>query len=131
VKRTFGSVVRGRRQEREITLRGFASMIGISPTYLSKVERGELPPPAPDKIVLIAERLGLDEDDLFALARRIPDDIADIVASRPAVAALLRKVKKVGLSDEDVRQLTLKLEGAGDRRNSSARTPRTKRGDES
>ena len=30
-------------------------MIGVSPTYLSKVERDEFPPPAEDKVKAIAQ----------------------------------------------------------------------------
>ena len=35
----FGELVRGKRVEKEIGLREMAKMIGVSPTYLSKVVR--------------------------------------------------------------------------------------------
>ena len=35
-------------------MREMAKMIGVSPTYVSKVERDEFPPPAEDKVRLIA-----------------------------------------------------------------------------
>jgi hypothetical protein len=41
----FGAAVRRLREEREIGLRQFAKMIGVSATYLSKIEREELPRP--------------------------------------------------------------------------------------
>jgi HTH-type transcriptional regulator, competence development regulator len=46
----FGALVRREREAREIGLREMAKMIGVSPTYLSKVERDEFPPPAEDRV---------------------------------------------------------------------------------
>jgi transcriptional regulator with XRE-family HTH domain len=40
-----------------------AKMIGVSPTYLSKIERDEFPPPAEDKVRRIAAIIGCDADD--------------------------------------------------------------------
>ena len=42
-KRSFGSLVREEREQRKIGLRELARQIGISPTYLSMIERGEFP----------------------------------------------------------------------------------------
>ena len=55
----FGALVRREREAKEIGLREMAKMIGVSPTYLSKVERDEFPPPAEDKVKAIAEIIGL------------------------------------------------------------------------
>jgi HTH-type transcriptional regulator, competence development regulator len=41
----FGAFVRSQREAREIGLREMAKMIGVSSTYLSKIERDEFPPP--------------------------------------------------------------------------------------
>ena len=54
----------GEREAKEIGLREMAKMIGVSPTYLSKVERDEFPPPAEDKVKAIAKIIGCDADDL-------------------------------------------------------------------
>ncbi len=69
----FGSTVRRLRQERKIGLRKFARMVGITPTYLSKIERDLLDPPAEEKVIAIAEVLGQDADELLALAGRTAD----------------------------------------------------------
>ena len=37
----FGAFIRARREAKEIGLREMAKMIGVSPTYVSKVERDE------------------------------------------------------------------------------------------
>jgi transcriptional regulator with XRE-family HTH domain len=47
-KEKFGEFVRRERETKEIGLREMAKMIGVSPTYLSKIERDEFPPPAED-----------------------------------------------------------------------------------
>ena len=50
-KEQFGAFIRRKREEKDLGLREMAKKIGISPTYLSKCERDEFPPPAEDKIV--------------------------------------------------------------------------------
>ena len=39
----FGAFIRRKREGKEIGLREMAKMIGVSPTYLSKVESDEFP----------------------------------------------------------------------------------------
>ena len=68
----FGALLRREREAKEIGLREMAKMIGVSPTYLSKVERDDFPPPAEDKVRRIAEILKRDPDELLALAGACP-----------------------------------------------------------
>lgn len=44
-RQTFGQILREARLAKGITLRKFAEMVGISPTYLSQVELGNVDPP--------------------------------------------------------------------------------------
>ena len=75
-----------------------AKKIGVSPTYLSKIERGDFDPPAEDKVRKIAEIIGHDPDELLALAGRVASDLTDIIRQRPRqMADFLRAAK--GLSD--------------------------------
>ena len=67
----FGEFVRRAREEKEIGLREMAKMIGVSPTYLSKVERDEFKAPAEDKVRAIAQIIGCDVDELLARAGRV------------------------------------------------------------
>ena len=55
---SFGGTVRRLREARKIGLRKFAQRVGMSPTYLSKVERDEFNPPSEEKIKAIAKALG-------------------------------------------------------------------------
>lgn len=68
----FGAFVRREREAREIGLREMAKKIGVSPTYLSKVERDEFTPPTEDKVRAIARIIECDPDELLALAGACP-----------------------------------------------------------
>lgn len=110
----FGAFVRRQREAREIGLREMARMIGVSPTYLSKVERDEFPPPAEDKVKAIAKIIECDADDLLARAGRVSSDISDIIKRQPVeLAALLRTTK--GLAAEDIAQLAREAQKAKDK----------------
>ena len=99
--RRFGALVRREREAKEIGLREMAKIIGVSPTYLSKVERDEFPPPAEDRVKQIAKVIGYDADELLALAGRVASDLSDIIKRRPReLAALLRTTN--GLTDEEM-----------------------------
>ncbi len=101
---TFGATVRRERERLEIGLRQFAKMIGVSPTYLSKVEREEFPPPAEDKVLAIAKIIGRDADELLALAGRVSSDLTDIIRRYPReMASFLRAAN--GLTAEEMTRL--------------------------
>lgn len=85
----FGAFIRARRVEKKVSLRKLAELLGINFTYLSKIESGDLPPPAEDKIRMLSQHLELDLDDLFSLARKVPGDLGQL-ALRPKIPLLLR-----------------------------------------
>ena len=110
----FGAFIRREREAKEIGLREMAKMIGVSPTYLSKVERDEFPPPAEDKVKAIAKIIECDADDLLARAGRVSSDISDIIKRQPVeLAALLRTAK--GLKAEDIARLAREAQKAKDK----------------
>ncbi len=106
---TFGSYIRHRRERlraSDVTysVRQVAQRIGVEPSFLSKVERGEAPPPSEAKIVLIARELGEDPDVLLALAGRVSSDLQEVIRGRPELfAALIRQLKD--MSDHAVQRL--------------------------
>jgi transcriptional regulator with XRE-family HTH domain len=101
---SFGATVRRLREERKIGLRKFAEMVGMSPTYLSKVERDDFNPPSEEKVRAIAQALGQDADELLALAGRVSADLANIIQRHPReMATFLRAAN--GLSAEEMQRL--------------------------
>ena len=103
-KEEFGAFIRREREGKGIGLREMARMIGVSPTYLSMVERDVMLPPAEDKVKAIAKIIECDADDLLARAGRVSTDVSDIIKRHPIeFAALLRTTK--GLSADDIVRL--------------------------
>lgn len=111
----FGRRIRELREAKKLvdpcfSLRKFAEAVGISATFLSKVETGEFAPPGPDKIKKMAELLGVDADELLALANKVAPDLSDIIKGQPkAVADFLRTARDMNLSDDELRKLTERL----------------------
>ncbi len=100
----FGEVLREKRVEKGFSLRKFAQLVGVSPTYLSQVEQGNVDPPTADRVKRMAELLGDQPDELIVLAGRLPEDLPGIIQEEPAeVADLLRAVK--GMTAEQIRKL--------------------------
>ena len=95
----FGSYVRDRREalrenDRAFSVRQVAARVGIEPSYLSKIERGEQPPPGEATITAIAAELGEDPDVLLALAGKVSTDLREAILKRPALfAELIRELK--------------------------------------
>jgi transcriptional regulator with XRE-family HTH domain len=70
--------------------------VGVEPSYLSKIERGEQPPPGEEKIRRLAAELGESPDVLLALAGKVSSDLLEIIRERPSVIAeLLRTIRTV------------------------------------
>jgi transcriptional regulator with XRE-family HTH domain len=96
---TFGEYIRQRRlqlQEHDarFSLRKVAAAIDVEPSYLSKIERGEQPPPSEKTILALAKSLDEDGDVLLAMAGKVSDDLQRIIRKRPKLfAQLIREFK--------------------------------------
>jgi transcriptional regulator with XRE-family HTH domain len=101
----FGQVLRKTRIEAGHSLRKFAQLIGVSPTYLSQIEQGKVPtPPTADRVRKMAEVLNQNVDEWIALAGRLPDDLPRIIQEQPQeMATFLREAS--GLSAEQMQKL--------------------------
>jgi len=108
----FGERIRQLREEKKKTdpkfsLRQFADAVGVSPTFLSKMERGEFNPPSAKTIKKMAALLGADADELLALAGKVDPELNKIISEQPkAMADFLRTARQRGLTEEDIRKLT-------------------------
>ena len=77
----FGDFIRQKREEAEIPLNDFARRIGISPAYWSRIERNMEKPPKDELVRKAAEILGIDPDDAFVEASRLPPDMREDVGT--------------------------------------------------
>src|SRR3954468_19817083 len=108
----FGATVRELREERRIGLRQFARMIEVSATYLSKIERDELPPPAEARVKEIARLLEQDPDELLALAGKVASDLKEIIRNRPRETASFLRITS-GLSGQELERLAKQAKERG------------------
>lgn len=100
----FGDVLRAKRLAKGYSLRRFAELVGVSPTYLSHVEQGKLHPPTAERVTRMAELLDENADEMIASAGRVPDDLPDIIKRQPLqMPELLREAN--GLSADQLAKL--------------------------
>lgn len=105
----FGPYIRQLRTAKGLTLREFARQLEVSPTYISQIEQGNFGPPAEERVVVMAQILGQQPDELLALAGRVADDLPEIIRQEPrAMASFLRTAK--GLSSEEIDRLVKQAE---------------------
>ncbi|MHB8860910.1 MAG: helix-turn-helix domain-containing protein [Pirellulaceae bacterium] len=91
----LGDRVRQLRQAKGLGQRALAKMVGISLTYVSKIENhrldfGEFP--STDVILRIAAALEANEDELLILAKKIPERIQQRVLQRPEAFSRLAEL---------------------------------------
>jgi transcriptional regulator with XRE-family HTH domain len=72
---SFGSVIRERRTALGIGLNDFAERLEISAAYWSRIERDQENPPRDELIERAAAILGVQVDELFVEAQRLPPDM--------------------------------------------------------
>jgi transcriptional regulator with XRE-family HTH domain len=94
MKTVFGDYIREKREKQKkkdssFSLRQVAYRIGVEPSYLSKVERGDQPPPSEEKIKALAEELNENPDVLLAMAGKVSTDLQEIIKQRPELFSQL------------------------------------------
>lgn len=111
-KEAFGEHIRRLREARKgssprFTLRRFAEAVGVSATFISKMERGHFNPPSAETVKRMALVLRVDPDGLLAFAGKVDPELEAIIAEKPrAMARLLRTVHEMGLTDEEIQELS-------------------------
>ncbi|NTW88049.1 MAG: helix-turn-helix transcriptional regulator [Desulfobulbaceae bacterium] len=97
----FGNYIRERREKLRIndssfSLRQVANRIGVEPSFLSKVERGDQPPPSEEKIKALANELNENPDVLLAMAGKVSSDLQEVIKKRPELfSQLIRELKNM------------------------------------
>ena len=99
--KSFGETIREMREAQSLGLRVAAERLGISPAYLSRIERSKERPPKPELIKGMATLLGGDPDLLFRLADSTDPDLAEYIHLVPKVPEFLRKAMALRLTSDD------------------------------
>lgn len=101
----FGDTIRELRMAQDLGLRETAGKIGISPSYLSRIERNKERPPKPEIIKALAKEMAADPDILFRLSSSTDPDVTDFLHEKPEIMELLRFVQTTEFSPEQISKL--------------------------
>lgn len=94
----FGKYMREKRlsilrQNGAFTLRQVAKAVNVQPSFISKVENGQVLP-SEGKIVELAKVLREDPDVLLALAGKVSKELREVIIRRPQLfAQVIRELK--------------------------------------
>ena len=103
--KAFGETLRALRLAQDLGLRETAGKIGISPAYLSRIEREKERPPKPGVIKALAKELAADPDVLFRLSSSTDPEVTDFLKDQPEAMELLRFLKETDFSRKQLEQL--------------------------
>lgn len=101
----FGETIRTLRTAQDIGLREMASKINISPTYLSRIERGKELPPSAEIIKAMAKLLAADPDVLFRIASKTDPEVLNVLNSNIQLMELIRNIIEKSLNDSEIASL--------------------------
>ena len=91
----FGDRIRAIRTAKGFSQRALGERVGVSFTYMSKVETGKLDfgdYPSEDLICRLAAALDADEEELLLLAEKIPEPIRRRFFERPDAFRLIARL---------------------------------------
>lgn len=104
----FGDYIKQKRTEKSITLRAFADLLGIAPSYMSDIEKGKRNAPTQDilgKMIEVLELKNEERNELLDLAATSKDtiaqDLTEYVRGNSNVRVALRKAKDLNLGDDE------------------------------
>lgn len=116
---TFGEYLKQKRLDKEITLRGFAKLVDISPVYLCDLEKGRKAAPSMEVMQKMVSKLALNKEeserfyDLAALEQTaknpIPKDLNAFLKDNRVIFSALRTAKDLDATDEEWQDFIDKL----------------------
>ena len=112
----FGEFISKKRVEKKITLRKMADMLGVSPAFLTDVEKDRRNPFDMEKLIQLAELLGLTPEensqmlDLAGKKRNaVAPDLPKYIMERDYVSAALRTARDLDAGEEEWNQFVEEL----------------------
>ena len=108
----LGSVIRSARIAIGVSLRKFASNLGVTPSYQSDIENDRRIP-SENVLKRTAVLLGLDFDELMALGGRFGEGAERYLRHQPTAGALLRKLSEINATEDFLREMLWEAEEYG------------------
>lgn len=87
--RPLSELLRELREERGASLRAAAKDLGVDPSYLSRLERGEKPP-SPQLLRKAADYYEVSPEALALAEGKLPADVVEIVRAHPELIDRIR-----------------------------------------
>lgn len=113
----FGEFIAEKRKGQGSSLRGMADELGITPAYLSDIEKSRRNPPDIDTLEKIARLLKLNPEDKNTMLdyagkdrKQIAPDLPDYIMDLPAARTALRKARDKGKQDDFWHEIVKKLD---------------------
>ena len=104
----FGDFITQKREEKKITLREMAKRLGITPPYLSDVEKDRRNPFDLGKLELLSSILILSEDEKIIMLdlagkkrNEVAPDLPKYIMERDYVSAALRTARDLDAGEEE------------------------------
>lgn len=114
MKKRLGPLIRQLRQKKQLGVRQAASMLDISPSYLSRLEtEDECRPPSEEVLRRMAELFEGDFDELMRLAGRVGDEFQEMFRKDPALPQFLRQMRERNLSAKEAMRIMKKEPAEG------------------
>ncbi|MFQ5512534.1 MAG: PTS sugar transporter subunit IIA [Candidatus Krumholzibacteriia bacterium] len=101
----FGPTIRLLRQAKGISLRKLAKKLGVSPAFLSQIEAGRQHKIPKQRIVQVADMLGVSDAYLLGTARQVHPDLLQFLRETPEAAEFMAVAMNSGLAAEDFADL--------------------------
>ena len=100
----LGLLISRARKDKNLSLREFAKMVGLSHVAISHIEKGKVEAKK-DTLLNIARVLEYDVDTMLAKASRLDDEIEDLIFEKSNQVPLFLRTAK-NLSEDQWKQIT-------------------------
>jgi transcriptional regulator with XRE-family HTH domain len=95
--RNLGRLIRQRREERALGIRGLEAASGVNVSSIVSLERGDILTPQPDTLKSLAAALDMPVSDLFTVAGWLP--AGELPTLKPYLRAKYRQLDEQAIAD--------------------------------
>jgi transcriptional regulator with XRE-family HTH domain len=107
---TFAQRIQRLRRELGLTQRQLATDLGLDFTYLSKLENGRGEAPGEETVRKLAALLHTDQEELLALAGKVPIELRERAQRDVEFARFLRRLPTA--TDKELQEIYKRLKGS-------------------